>query len=755
MWLEEGLVIFMLLNVASILTEGRKEKILKYLWRKKVDVAILTEVNLSRDNMKDFRIKGWNWAAEVPMVNNRSGVLILTKKENRIVKEIHPESVVLQGRLLITELQMKKGRNRKIKVWAYYAPADRRDRGEYLMKMEEHMEKEYSEEDFNILAGDTNLVIHPKDKVGRIGNSESIKQGHRIKEMMGTRGVQEIFRFFKKDTPTQQEWTHETTRTTEKGKIKAQARIDHFWTNRTEHIHDIKMDMDFAMSDHRPMFLALLKEEKENNVQVNPETRRRRKYLVDANRPEEIELFKSNLEARSKLLTQETAKMMTRKDRNILSICKTDEISRIIKELSEGIFQAASTAFKNHPKFVFMNYEEAIRPGTPLMILRMAHKMMKRKVEVAINLTKGTTLESDRAIRFLNREWKEPVYKKMKEKFKFGPKYGAAWTAIKEKLRERETVTAEDIGKEQMQKWMTQMKELRNKTKNLYKRMRKEIKRDIANHNNQISQEIGAESFRKYRSMKTGGKQRTALSEVKNAEGKVICEANKVKEVIAERMQEIYQQAWPKNNARTKEKPWMRIPIWEEYKRKAKEYRTQVRDIFSPLGRKEAMEILSTAQSNSGPGLDGVTYGHLKSLTKKWATILLNIVNWTLLKREVQEELKEIIIYPIYKNKGDPREMASYRGIALQRTILKFINMVVTARKTAMKIHMDTHSDAIGAGRTGIPASFRYSQNSSGQIWNKITLHIFGLPVRNNDTEAVYHRDGTGIGKNNEEQRIQ
>eukprot|EP01126_Amoeba_proteus_P055227 TRINITY_DN6840_c0_g3_i2.p1 TRINITY_DN6840_c0_g3~~TRINITY_DN6840_c0_g3_i2.p1 ORF type:complete len:210 (-),score=38.85 TRINITY_DN6840_c0_g3_i2:336-965(-) len=199
---------------------------------------------------------------------------------------------------------MKKGRNKRLRIWAYYSPSDRRERNKFLEQLDAYMKEKLSREDMNILAGDSNLVIHPQDKAGKIGNSESIKQGIRLKEIMNKYGMQEIYRHFKKNTPIKEEWTHETTKTTNKGRIKTQARIDHFWTDNMDQIYDVKMDMDYELSDHRPMFIVLLKEKGEDQAQGSRGMAvRRKKHMVDMTKPEEIQSFKTTLEAMTKTLS--------------------------------------------------------------------------------------------------------------------------------------------------------------------------------------------------------------------------------------------------------------------------------------------------------------------------------------------------------------------------------------------------------------------------------------------------------------------
>eukprot|EP01126_Amoeba_proteus_P022230 TRINITY_DN22521_c0_g1_i1.p1 TRINITY_DN22521_c0_g1~~TRINITY_DN22521_c0_g1_i1.p1 ORF type:complete len:172 (+),score=40.01 TRINITY_DN22521_c0_g1_i1:204-719(+) len=168
------------------------------------------------------------------------------------------------------------------------------------------MTQEY-EEEFNIMAGDTNLVLYPQDKNRGIGASELKKQGLHLKEHRVKHETHEVYRFFKKDVPTETEWTHETIRNTAKGRLKIQTWIDHFWSNDTEQILDIRMDMDFTMSDHRPMFLAPLEEKvEEENVMTRGETRRKRKLMADTTKPEEMQRFKTELGRAKKLLSPET-----------------------------------------------------------------------------------------------------------------------------------------------------------------------------------------------------------------------------------------------------------------------------------------------------------------------------------------------------------------------------------------------------------------------------------------------------------------
>eukprot|EP01126_Amoeba_proteus_P028352 TRINITY_DN27979_c0_g1_i1.p1 TRINITY_DN27979_c0_g1~~TRINITY_DN27979_c0_g1_i1.p1 ORF type:complete len:210 (-),score=42.16 TRINITY_DN27979_c0_g1_i1:142-771(-) len=156
----------------------------------------------------------------------------------------------------------------------------------------------------------------------------------------------------------------------------------------------------------------------------------------------------------------------------------------------------------------------------------------------------------------------------MKEKFKFGLEYGPRWTILKQELNESPKLRMEDIGTQKMEEWIEEMKSIRNRIKGLY---RKEIKM----HNFQTLQEIGAESFKKYRNIITKKKGRRELLEVKDSEGRTYCEAKGVKNTIIERVQEIYGQAWPKTSNRVMEKPWMKLPIWEKYRQRAKEFREQ------------------------------------------------------------------------------------------------------------------------------------------------------------------------------------
>eukprot|EP01126_Amoeba_proteus_P066462 TRINITY_DN9617_c0_g1_i2.p2 TRINITY_DN9617_c0_g1~~TRINITY_DN9617_c0_g1_i2.p2 ORF type:complete len:128 (+),score=29.07 TRINITY_DN9617_c0_g1_i2:919-1302(+) len=127
----------------------------------------------------------------------------------------------------------------------------------------------------------------------------------------------------------------------------------------------------------------------------------------------------------------------------------------------------------------------------------MTHRMLKKKVEKAINLTKGRAMNLERTIWDLNRKWREPTYKNMKDKFKSGGKYSPGWEQIKKGLKTREKIELDNIGTEKLTRWIKKMKELRNQTKNIYRRMSNKIQREIKRHNDQIMMEIGMETFKK------------------------------------------------------------------------------------------------------------------------------------------------------------------------------------------------------------------------------------------------------------------
>eukprot|EP01126_Amoeba_proteus_P061336 TRINITY_DN8222_c0_g1_i9.p1 TRINITY_DN8222_c0_g1~~TRINITY_DN8222_c0_g1_i9.p1 ORF type:complete len:292 (+),score=47.21 TRINITY_DN8222_c0_g1_i9:246-1121(+) len=175
-WKKEWMLPIAVINVASILTEARRFKIFKYLKRRGIEIAILTETNLSTANLKEFNWMGWTAASETQHTNNRSGISIITKRPIKITNLIQPKQRSLQGRALaIDTLLVEEGRTAHIRIWGYYSPADREERFEFLKEWEEFLAEHYDKNMFNIIGGDTNIALHPQDRTVQYSNPRTLR----------------------------------------------------------------------------------------------------------------------------------------------------------------------------------------------------------------------------------------------------------------------------------------------------------------------------------------------------------------------------------------------------------------------------------------------------------------------------------------------------------------------------------------------------------------------------------------------------
>eukprot|EP01126_Amoeba_proteus_P005832 TRINITY_DN1199_c0_g3_i2.p1 TRINITY_DN1199_c0_g3~~TRINITY_DN1199_c0_g3_i2.p1 ORF type:complete len:894 (+),score=123.09 TRINITY_DN1199_c0_g3_i2:672-3353(+) len=339
---------------------------------------------------------------------------------------------------------------------------------------------------------------------------------------------------------------------------------------------------------------------------------------------------------------------------------------------------------------------------------------MKRTIQNIRKMThkytdwmKGIYMDTRKTMEFLNKRGIDQTPTRYKPKHLLPEGYRERWETIMTKMMNRHNITAEEIGTEKGNQWLEDLSTIRKEAKKIYKRLLKETKQDIQKENMIGLQELGEFSYKKYKRIREGKKHNLRLAEVKDKEGNIWREPQKVKQEVMDGFQRIYNTEFRKENQITIQKPWKKLPIWDKYRDKAKQYLDEKGSLLKPVGIREAWEILKTADNNSGPGLDGITYGHLKHLPENWKHVVLNIINWILHKKHVPAIMKETLIYPIYKNRGDTRAITSYRGIALQKTLLKLTNMIITARKAAMKTYMQTHMEAVGAGKTGISTYFR------------------------------------------------
>ena len=94
----------------------------------------------------------------------------------------------------------------------------------------------------------------------------------------------------------------------------------------------------------------------------------------------------------------------------------------------------------------------------------------------------------------------------------------------------------------------------------------------------------------------------------------------------------------------------------------------------------ELRHALRQLKCGKGEGYDGVKYELLKFAGEHGRREMLSILNGFLRQGRWPEELRTVVIQPLYKGKGSAQDVANYRPIALQCAIVKLFERILMQR---------------------------------------------------------------------------
>ena len=95
---------------------------------------------------------------------------------------------------------------------------------------------------------------------------------------------------------------------------------------------------------------------------------------------------------------------------------------------------------------------------------------------------------------------------------------------------------------------------------------------------------------------------------------------------------------------------------------------------------------------NKSPGSDGIPAEIYKYGGEELMQRLFQLISECWLQRTVPQEFKDVLILPIFKNKGDHRDCGNYRGISLLAIAGKIMAKVVQARLSKLAEDVLTES---------------------------------------------------------------
>ena len=100
---------------------------------------------------------------------------------------------------------------------------------------------------------------------------------------------------------------------------------------------------------------------------------------------------------------------------------------------------------------------------------------------------------------------------------------------------------------------------------------------------------------------------------------------------------------------------------------------------FEPVAEEEVKDIINNLNTKKAAGFDGVTNFLLKNLVNEIISPLTYILNKSLLKGVVPDQMKIAKVIPIFK-KGNKEELGNYRPISLLTSLSKILERLVYSR---------------------------------------------------------------------------
>ena len=105
--------------------------------------------------------------------------------------------------------------------------------------------------------------------------------------------------------------------------------------------------------------------------------------------------------------------------------------------------------------------------------------------------------------------------------------------------------------------------------------------------------------------------------------------------------------------------------------------------VDNPITMEELEKAIKLTKDNKAPGPDEIPVETIKAGGIPLMLLLLDLMNLAWRTGTVPEEWNKSIIYPIFKNKGDPLDCKNYRGISLMSHAGKIYERILELRLRA------------------------------------------------------------------------
>jgi len=189
-------------------------------------------------------------------------------------------------------------------------------------------------------------------------------------------------------------------------------------------------------------------------------------------------------------------------------------------------------------------------------------------------------------------------------------------------------------------------------------------------------------------------------TEVKDKSGFLVTCPEEVKEAIACDRECTYSTSYFSEDRETSGKPWVELPVWSVYRDKVGALVQKSGGLLRHTDHVEFDELIRGTRGGRSPGLCGTTYESIKVLNGPLRTMLINVVNWMLDRKDALPTLKRHELVQLYK-KGDRTDLSNYRGLSMLRIPFKLLTAIVTNRKTTIREASGVFMEEQGAARSG------------------------------------------------------
>ena len=94
----------------------------------------------------------------------------------------------------------------------------------------------------------------------------------------------------------------------------------------------------------------------------------------------------------------------------------------------------------------------------------------------------------------------------------------------------------------------------------------------------------------------------------------------------------------------------------------------------------EIKAIIKKLSKRKSAGREGIGNEIMKKVEQSLTPLLAVLFNMMLQRGVYPDSWKKIILHPIFKKKGSPREVSNYRGVGLLTSFQKIFNKIIQQR---------------------------------------------------------------------------